>query len=384
MNPEQLLRPQVRPTAPGDMNQRVWQQIKQQEQMKKRFFRRMAAAAAVVIGLGVSLPIILISGANAAPKKWLAESIERQVEVQNCRVEFAVRTQPNENFATIDPSADFVQGSFVRSLEAPYRWRMGYEQGRTAVFTGDSVFVWLNGTPLGFCGNADLQGGVLEPFSVLLEPTQMLRNELSVLERKASEATMTEQNGLVTLVVETPAEGNFKNPYMLNTSVGESYSRRTYLFDQQSKLLTAFTIEIIDRGTWVKVIQSQQVAYNQPLEASLWRVPTDRTWRDMQASYANDRLSNVSAQKAVELILEAMGRSNTAPVNEALRFYDEQMIVHLFGLKVLSVGEPFSSGSYCGVFVPCRVKLKDGTIKEYQLAMRNDNPNKVWTLDGGI
>lgn len=384
MNPEQLLRPQVRPTAPGDMNQRVWQQIKQQKQMKKRFFRRMAAVAAVVVGLGISLPLILISGANAAPKKLLAQSIERLVEATNYQVEFALRTQPNENFAAIDPAADFVQANFVRSFESPYRWRIGYREGRTALFTGDSVFVWLNGNSLGFCGDAQIQEGVLEGFSVLLEPRKMLANELSVLERNASQATMSEQDGLISLVVETPAKGNFDNPYMLNTSVGESYSRRTYLFDQRSKLLTAFTIEVIDRGAWVKVIESQKIAYNQPLDASLWQVPTDVTWRDMQASYTNNLLTGISAQKAVERILEALERSNIASVKEALRYYDQQTISQFYGLKMLSVGEPFASGSYCGVFIPCRVKLKDGTVKKYRLAMRNDNENKVWTLDGGI
>lgn len=384
MNPEQLLRPQVRPTAPSDMNQRVWQQIKKQEQMKKRFFRRMAAVAAVVIGLGVSLPIILISGANAAPKKMIAESIEQLVAATNYRVEFIIRTQPNENFAAIDPTADFVGATFVRSFDAPNRWRIGYNEGRTALFTGDSVFVWKSQNALGFCGNAALQSGVLEQFVVLVEPQKMLRNELSAIERESSKASLVEQGGLITLTVETPATGNFENPYMLNTSVGESYSRRSYAFDQKTKLLQAFSIEIIYQGAWVQVIQSEKIAYNQPLEAALWAVPSGLSWLDIQAAYTNPTLTGISARRAVELILEAMERSDVAPVKEALRFYDPQVIRPFYGLKILSVGEPFASGSYCGVFVPCRVKLKDGTVKKYRLAMRNDNENKVWTLDGGI
>jgi hypothetical protein len=60
-------------------------------------------------------------------------------------------------------------------------------------------------------------------------------------------------------------------------------------------------------------------------------------------------------------------------------------IKKLYGhLSILSVGEPFQSGLYAGYFVPYQIRLADGTVKSHNLAMRNDNPQKRWMVDGGF
>ena len=53
-------------------------------------------------------------------------------------------------------------------------------------------------------------------------------------------------------------------------------------------------------------------------------------------------------------------------------------------LQVIKIGEPFKSGIYPGEFVPYEIKLNNGTIKSHVLALRDDNPGKVWMVDGGI
>ena len=53
------------------------------------------------------------------------------------------------------------------------------------------------------------------------------------------------------------------------------------------------------------------------------------------------------------------------------------------GLQVISVGKSFKSGLYAGKYVPYEVKLKSGNIQKYNLAVRNDNPEKLWVIDGG-
>jgi hypothetical protein len=54
------------------------------------------------------------------------------------------------------------------------------------------------------------------------------------------------------------------------------------------------------------------------------------------------------------------------------------------GLKIIKLEKSFKSGMYAGMFVPYKIMLKSGEIKEYKLAVRNDNPDKVWTIDGGF
>ena len=51
--------------------------------------------------------------------------------------------------------------------------------------------------------------------------------------------------------------------------------------------------------------------------------------------------------------------------------------------EILYIGEPFRTGRYVGVYVPYKIRV-DSEIKEWQLALRNDNPERRWVLDGGI
>jgi hypothetical protein len=36
------------------------------------------------------------------------------------------------------------------------------------------------------------------------------------------------------------------------------------------------------------------------------------------------------------------------------------------------------------VFVPYEIRLKDGTVKKWQLSIRCDNPEHRWYFDGGL
>jgi hypothetical protein len=61
------------------------------------------------------------------------------------------------------------------------------------------------------------------------------------------------------------------------------------------------------------------------------------------------------------------------------------------GVQVISIGKPFKatlakSGnrSYPGAYVPYEIRLKNGEVKRWQLAVRCDNPDKRWYWDGGL
>jgi hypothetical protein len=54
------------------------------------------------------------------------------------------------------------------------------------------------------------------------------------------------------------------------------------------------------------------------------------------------------------------------------------------GIQVISLGEPFRSGLYPGYFVPYQIRMRDGSLKSGNLAVRNDNPAHRWMFDGGL
>jgi len=60
------------------------------------------------------------------------------------------------------------------------------------------------------------------------------------------------------------------------------------------------------------------------------------------------------------------------------------------GMELINLGKPFkgkvveSRREYSGVWVPYEIRLKDGTVKKWQLAIRCDNPEHHWYFDGGM
>jgi hypothetical protein len=61
------------------------------------------------------------------------------------------------------------------------------------------------------------------------------------------------------------------------------------------------------------------------------------------------------------------------------------------GLEIVSLGKPFKGRviliggiEYAGVFVPYEIRLKDGSTRKWQLAIRCDNAENRWYWDGGM
>ena len=54
------------------------------------------------------------------------------------------------------------------------------------------------------------------------------------------------------------------------------------------------------------------------------------------------------------------------------------------GSRILKIRRPFRSGTYCGVYVPVTIEKRDGSRDRLTVALRNDNQDGVWVVDGGI
>ena len=89
---------------------------------------------------------------------------------------------------------------------------------------------------------------------------------------------------------------------------------------------------------------------------------------------------------------------------------DDRIKKNLGGMEVISLGKPFKARisiaalvemqpnlrsqlkgmgnqkDFQGpqVFIPYEIRLKDGTVKKWQLSIRCDNPEKKWYYDGGM
>ena len=110
--------------------------------------------------------------------------------------------------------------------------------------------------------------------------------------------------------------------------------------------------------------------------------------QELNLAITNENFSNVTSKRAAEMIFAAIAKSDIDTDKEVWSqfnfFTKDAMVIKYGGLQVIKIGESFKSGKYPGEFIPYEIKLKDGTIKKWKLALRNDNPNKVWLVDGGL
>ena len=56
----------------------------------------------------------------------------------------------------------------------------------------------------------------------------------------------------------------------------------------------------------------------------------------------------------------------------------------LTGLELVSLGDPFTKPGFPQVWVPYEIRFKSGETKKFNLAVRQDNPERKWYFDGGF
>jgi hypothetical protein len=98
--------------------------------------------------------------------------------------------------------------------------------------------------------------------------------------------------------------------------------------------------------------------------------------------------SAMTADQVARAFFEACGREDWdgvakfwppgAPPLEQ-RFKD-----YLGGLQIVSLGKPFQKTPYPGTYVPYEIRFKNGDVKKFNLAVRQDNPARRWFFDGGL
>lgn len=108
---------------------------------------------------------------------------------------------------------------------------------------------------------------------------------------------------------------------------------------------------------------------------------------DLEAKYAED--TGMRPEQFAKAFFEACNQKDWT---EFAKFYPysfgDEVKNYFGGLQVISVGKPFwgwerSGEKYSGVFVPYEVRLKNGEVHKWRLAIQCRNSDKHWYVDGG-
>jgi hypothetical protein len=347
------------------------------------FLRLVLVAAAILVVVGV-LPYLGGLGTNRGVVTLLAQSVQALDQVQSVHIMARMRTPRGDNFETIGAEFDFQPVEMWKEFGATPRWRVE-NPGRVVVMDGTQATLFMKPDRAARGGR---NAGFVEWLRPLLDPEQVLAAELRAAQKGESRAAIRQDGPRITLTASRKAEGDFFNDWSRNHSVSESDHTRVYQFDAATNRLTGLQVILHDGGQDVVVFEITGIRYNQPMPPEVFTValPGGVIWDVPPEQMPVNRPIPATARDAAVTFLEGMAERDW---DRVLTVYPATAVPEGLkrdggGLRVISVGEPFQSGLYAGWFVPYAVRLADGTSKQWNLAVRNDNPAHRWVQDGGF
>ncbi|MDR2064498.1 MAG: hypothetical protein LBP85_02120 [Prevotellaceae bacterium] len=350
--------------------------------MKKLTFKKLLTVAAVFAAL-LMLPFVFTANNEAkAATKLLDESINQSDNLKTMIVKFLMLTTPNENFEAIREDGSMIEHTFTIMFDHPNKWRLE-KQGRISVFDGVNSYSWLKTLEMKIMANG--VAGFFGGWDKFLDIQNLLKQEQESAKNDGSEINMKETGSQIILTVKSKAKGDFTNNYMKNSSIEESDNRRIYTFDKETKLIKEMQIQIFYNNSYHTIFETTSILYNVPVDVDrLLERPQNVEWMNLNKPLYSQALTGITSKEAANLIFTALANKNIEPVKEAFGSLNKNLTESLYGLKLIELGDSFKSGLYVGEFVPYKIKFANGKTAEGNIALRNDNPNKIWIIDGGL
>lgn len=393
---EKMLTPKYEFRAPDRLKKRIIESAEAEAfcETRKRFHwwklaTSLAAAAVIAVVAVVVKP-------GSAPL-YAAESLfHRAAELflhnDSFSATFDVRTKTEESFYYINMGKGFIEH---RMSVMPQKglWLLE-KSGRMALRDGNYIWQWIPEEEFGWKFDS-WELGVIEDFAFMLDPYSLLRNEEALARNNPNTVIKKSENdGIISLVVESPASGEFvESDYMRNSSIMESDTRREYTFEKSSGKLLSLKISAKAFGIRRTIVKMTDIDYTPSICMVDFTAPEQISWVDMtRAGLENaadtlplDEFRNLTPEQAVGKMFAAMKDWDEELLNVVLYSTNRNRLEKTYrGCELLEIGEPFTSGLYAGTFVPCKVLLSDGRIKNLKIALRNDNFFGTWAFDGGM
>ena len=393
----QMLTPKVEVKPSPDMRERILKAAEQAAAQPKRQKSRMGywlgaiSSAAAVIAVAITLTL---NSPVYAARKYFSGAIMAASDVKTMVMKLSVRTKPDEPIDYLNPSLDFIPATVKVIYGEPMLWSMEKKDGRNVLCNGDGyVYEWIGGKDGRVGWKKSAKGIVNSELAAFLDPRLLLEAERRTAERNKGTKYQVIDNGeLVVVMAMTTAQGDFsESEYTLNTSLAEASTVRVYSFAKSTGELVQMRIDIVVDDKPITVIESESIAYNEPLTASNLS-DKDLSQIEFQSNdivnAVDSPLVGITADEAAKIILKAMSEWDTEILNTAMHYFkgDVMKIVEdrYRGLEVKSIEKAVKSGLYPGRFVKCKVVLPNGKKETLTLALRNDNKAKVWLVDGGL
>jgi outer membrane lipoprotein-sorting protein len=343
-----------------------------------------AGAAAIIL-----IAFLVFPKAQATAAEIMIKGAQAVAKLTSIHLRGQLRTYPADNFSFINADSPFYSIELWKQFEPDLKWRVEKPQ-RVVVMDGKSTVMLIKSGNTG----VKLPQRTTSAFDTewlhrIANLSNTISNELDNARAKGWKLNLTEETGtdgrLKSVVTVLAKSGVPDNDYCKNTFMENADTRRVYRFDAQSKLLESVQIYLTRPSGEVQIFDLSQIDYNQPIDSSVWKLelPADTSWAQLPEQLSklpdNEKYASMTAQQAARAFFEACGREDWNEAGKYMSPINDRLKEYLGGVKIISLGEPFTSKDYPGQFVPYEIKLQ---AQELNLRVSNTNAAKRYVLAG--
>jgi hypothetical protein len=364
------------------------------EQIMKSRIAKLAAAVVIIIAALLSLNIWDKAIPTASATVVLQNAVNAVSDLWSVHMKARMRTRPGDNFSNIGLDYDFVDIEMWKRTNENglVQWRVE-KPGRVLLMDGQST-IMLMGRNYARLEETPLPLGCFDSWSGrLLNVQGLLDNELQkakTIPDRAISLWREKVDGRDKIVLNVDITASIpEDDYLRNKFIHDSDYLKVYCFDAQTKLLEGLQVYVHTVDEDVLIFEVTDIEYNIEIDDSVFalELPEDMIWyKEPEILTDNEKYQQMGPREMAQAFFQACADENW---DEILKFKPFSEVPQWLkdkygGLEIISISEPFKSGSYSGWFVPYEVKLKSGGIQKYNLAVRNDNPAKRYVQDGGL
>jgi len=388
----QTLKPKVKACASDHFTNNIIKKINREDQKMKTkipFYLKVAAVAMLLLTTSLFLMFFNVDSkyqASATPAgRILAESIVALSQSKSMRIEMKIRTLKGDNFELIGADYGFVKHHIKVEFSTPKKWSIE-KPGRTVICDGTNQYLKMQSVD--YIIKGAINAGFVQWLNILLTPEKILEIEKERSEKNESNYTLKETKDQFILTVYAAAQGDYTNDYLKNKSVWDSDNKRIFYFDKNTHKLQLFELYIIKDEKEILMMKTTAIKYDEIFDAKDFDVQifgnTEIKNAEELIPKADENLKTKTPEEITRYFFETCATNDWENAEKVFPYIDSKVKEYLGGLEIMEIGKAFKSGKYSGYFVPYTIKLKSGHTKKHNLAIRNDNSEKMWTVDGGI
>ena len=217
-------------------------------------------------------------------------------------------------------------------------------------------------------------------------------SEMAMAKQSGNHYTIAHSDSTLTLTIKS-AKKETPNPILKqNNYLAQFDNEREYVFDIATNRLRQMRYCVVTDGKKQIILESSFINYDSNATATqTTNVPTTQhEWIDLRSDIEvqPDRLAmlqNETPTEAATRILTSIFDQTPSTASEALLFYDTNQLTNTWkGYSLIGAKETILSEGYAGVYVVMEVLSPDNRRNTIVMALRNDNPLKIWRVDGGL